>query len=359
MRARLSLARCRLLAAVLGATALGTATLASPAAADEADFVGTWLFHLDHRPAGFSYGTLEIEPTSGGVEGPSGDVQGYIDGGPVPVTIDGDAISLQFDWDDGGGTVYVSALEGTLRDGTIAGEVTRDGEPTGTWQATPRAGPPGLGEPPRPVDLSGVWDMLTDDGTGKDEFDMTPEAEAYQAAFDPRYDDPVLRCVSDGLVRVTGGPFAKEIVQQAGKVTILYEDMHEIRRIYLDGEFPDDVATLDSPLGHSIGHWEGSTLVVETRGLKAALWHRAGGEPISAEARITEYFYIGDDGNLHVELVLDDPVNYDRSPQRHTVFALDPDYEFTYYSCDPDAFYRALYLEDQLDLYFDRSRYRR
>ena len=201
--------------------------------------------------------------------------------------------------------------------------------------------------------------MLTDDGTGKDTFDMTPEAEAFQQAFDSRFDDPVLRCVSDGLVRVTGGPFAKEIIQADDKLTILYEDMHEIRRVYIGGEFPDDVDFLDSSLGYSIGHWEGSTLVVETRGLKAALWHRAGGEPISPEARVTEYFYVGDDANLHVELVLDDARNYDRPPQRHTVFSAAPDYEFTYYSCDPDAFYRGLYLEDMLDHYYGRSRYRR
>jgi hypothetical protein len=241
----------------------------------------------------------------------------------------------------------------------IAGEVSRDGESTGTWSATRRDGPPGLGQPPRPVALDGIWRMLTDDGTGKDRFAMTPAAEEFQAAFDSRYDDPVLRCVSDGLVRQTGGPFAKEIIQQSGQITILYEDMHEIRRVYLDAEWPEDVDDLDSPLGYSIGRWEGSTLVVETRGLKAALWHRAGGEPISAEARITEYIYVGEDDNLHVELRLDDPANYVRSPERHTVFGLRPDYEFTYYSCDPDAFYRALYLEDQLEHYYGRGRYRR
>ena len=344
--------RPALRAAVSASATVWVVVVTSPVTAAEADFLGTWLLHIDHRPAGSSYGTLEIERADGGV-------QAYIDGGPAPVSIDGDDVSLLFDWDDGGGTVYVSELNGTLGGGSIAGEISLDGRPTGTWQARPRAGPPGLGEPPRPVDLGGVWDMLTDDGTGKDKFELTPAALDFQQAFDPRYDDPVLRCVSDGLVRVTGGPFAKEIVQQEDKVTILYEDMHEIRRVYLDSDFPDDVATLDSPLGHSIGRWEGSTLVVETRGLKAALWHRAGGEPISAQALVTEYIYIGDDGNLHVELKLDDPVNYVRSPQRHTVWALEPDYEFTYYSCDPDAFYRALYLEDQLDHYFDRSRYRR
>jgi hypothetical protein len=336
---------------LVGAVLLGAGS-AWPAIAAEADFLGKWLLYLDHRPAGFSYGTLEVERNGE-------ELRGYIDGGPAPVSIDGEAISLLFDWDDGGGTVYLSALEGELLDGGIEGRVVRDGEATGTWRATPRAGPPGAGQPPRPVDLSGIWRMRTDDGTGKDTFELTAEAAAFQQAFDARYDDPVLRCVSDGLVRQTGGPFAKEIIQQDDKVTILYEDMHEIRRVYLDGEFPDDVDSLGEALGYSIGRWEGSTLVVETRGLKDALWHRAGGEPISSAARVTEHVYIGDDGNLHVELMLDDPVNYHRSPLRHTVFSRAPDYNFNYYSCDPDAFYRGLYLEGLLDLYYGRSRYRR
>src|SRR5690606_36679171 len=120
------------------------------------------------------------------------------------------------------------------RGGRIEGEVRRDGEETGTWRATSRSAPPGIGEPSRPVDLGGIWAMRTDDGTGKDTFAMTPAALEFQQGFDPTMDDPVLRCVSYGLVRVTGGPFAKEILQQDDRVTILYEDMHEIRRIYLD-----------------------------------------------------------------------------------------------------------------------------
>lgn len=324
-----------------------------PAAhADEADFLGRWLFYIDQQIVGFSYGTLEIERADG-------EIAAYIDGGPAPISIEDDAIALDFDWDDGGGTVYLSKLEGTQSDGRISGEVRRGDEEVGTWRATPQPTPPGIGEPPRPADFGGIWSMQTTDGTGKDTFLMTPEAAAYQQAFDARYDDPVLRCVSDGLVRLTGGPFAKEIIARDDEILILYEDMHEIRRIHIGGEFPEDVEYLGSPIGHSIGHWEGSTLVVETRGLKPALWHRAGGEPISDQAHIRELMYLGDDGRLHVELTLDDPVNYERSPQRHTVFARAPDYEFTYYECDPDAFYRALYLEEELDHYYDRSRYRR
>ncbi len=327
------------------------AVLPASAVAAEADFIGKWLIALDHRP-GVRYGTLEIVEADGGLEG-------YVDGGPVDVSIDGDRISFPFDWEDGGGLHHVTRVQGMLADGAITGEMRQDGETTGSWRAEPREQVPGLGEPPRPVDLSGIWDMQSYDGTAKYTFDMTERAEAFQEGFDPRLDDPALRCVSDGLVRVTGGPFAKEIIEQEDHITILYEDMHEVRRIYTDGrDFPDNVDDLHASMGYSIGHWEGSTLVVETRGLKEAIWHRTG-TPISAEARITEYMHIDEDGNLRVELVLDDPLNYDRPPLRHTVWAPDDDYEFTHYACDPHAFYRGLHLQERLEEYFGRSEYRR
>ncbi len=323
---------------------------ALPAAAAEADFVGTWLVALDHRP-GVRYGRLEVV---GGGDG----LEGYVDGGPVELSVDGDRISFPFDWEDGGGLHHVTEVSGTLADGEITGVMTRDGEQTGTWRATPRAKIPGVGEAPRPADLSGTWDMRSYDGTAKYTFAMTARARDFQENFDPRLDDPALRCVSDGLVRVTGGPFAKEIIQRDDRITILYEDMHEVRRIYLDGrDFPENVDSLYASLGYSIGHWEGSTLVVETRGLKEAVWHRTG-TPVSSESRVTEYMYVGEDGNLNVELELDDPLNYERPPLRHTVWAPVSDYEWTHYACDPHAFYRALDLQGRLEEYFE-SEYRR
>src|SRR5690606_33364671 len=142
------------------------------------------------------------------------------------------------------------------------------------------------GAPPAPVDLSGVWFNTTFDGTGKYTFAMTPEAEAFQAGFEPMLDDPSLRCVSDGLPRVSGGPFAKEILVDEGRITILYEDMHQVRRVYMDGrDFPEGIEDLYASMGYSIGHWDGSTLVIETRGLNDGIWHRSG-TPYSYQAKI-------------------------------------------------------------------------
>ena len=72
-----------------------------------------------------------------------------------------------------------------------------------------------------------------------------------------------------GPLRITGG-FAWRLVQPAGErakyIFMLQEgNAHSFRQIFMDGrKYPDD----PNPTwyGHSIGHWEGKTLVVDTIG---------------------------------------------------------------------------------------------
>src|SRR5690606_19478756 len=93
---------------------------------------------------------------------------------------------------------------------------------------------------PNPVDFTGIWSR-TSSGIAKVHLDYTPAA---QSAVDEYHylDDPALRCVSPGLVRVSGWPYPLEIVQNEQQVTILYESFHEVRRIFLDGRgYPEDL----------------------------------------------------------------------------------------------------------------------
>lgn len=341
------------LAAALAAASCGAREDARDSAR-EAGFIGDWRITVD-RGAAPRVGVLEIVATDAGLAA-------YIDGGPAPVEIDGDRIALTMDWEDGGGLHHVSRLEGVLADGAISGAQTENDEPQGAWSAAPEVARV-TGAPPAPVDLSGVWYNSTFDGTAKYTFAMTDEAKTFQAGFEPMLDDPSLRCVSDGLPRVSGGPFSKEILQPSlapdARVTILYEDMHSIRRVYMDGrEFPEDVDDRFASMGYSIGHWDGSTLVIETRGLKDGIWHRSG-TPFSWQAKITEHIYRIDEDTLWVDMILEDPANYDRPLKRTTVWQARPDYEIQEYSCDPHAFYRAIQLDGRLDEYWGRAEFRR
>jgi hypothetical protein len=91
---------------------------------------------------------------------------------------------------------------------------------------------------------------------------------------DPQYD-----CIPYGVPRGSlrgGGGYAMQIVQNKDVVAFLYEDRPGpyFRIIYLNGEHPKDLDP--SYYGHSIGHWEGDTLVVDVVGLNDETWLGSG-----------------------------------------------------------------------------------
>ena len=70
-------------------------------------------------------------------------------------------------------------------------------------------------------------------------------------------------CVPPGLPQSMTEPYPIEFLFTPGRVTILIETDHLIRRIYTDGRsLPEDPDPTYQ--GSSVGHWEGDTLVVET-----------------------------------------------------------------------------------------------
>jgi hypothetical protein len=93
--------------------------------------------------------------------------------------------------------------------------------------------------------------------------------------FDPQYD-----CKPYGIPRGSlrgGGDYAMQIVQNAQAIAFLYEDRPGpyFRIIYMDGRpHPEDLDK--SYFGHSVGHWEGDTLVVDVTGLNDETWLGSG-----------------------------------------------------------------------------------
>ena len=132
-----------------------------------------------------------------------------------------------------------------------------------------------------PVDFSGVWSMVQHSRPGAPFFipvepEQSAEGKAITQAFVAKYDVVTYEangnCVEPGMPTVMWGigGAAMEIVQQPERITLLSELANQSRRIYLDGrEFPEDFPT--QRVGYSIGHWEGETLVIETR--LVTEWH--------------------------------------------------------------------------------------
>jgi len=125
--------------------------------------------------------------------------------------------------------------------------------------------------------------------------------------------DPQMDCKPLGVPRAGLG--GMEIVQGPQSVAILYESAPYslYRIIYTDGRpHPADLDT--SYMGHSIGHWEGDTLVVDVAGLSDETWLGGGGRQKYAtihsdkEHVIERWTRNGDE--LNYEATVEDPVMF-------------------------------------------------
>lgn len=131
---------------------------------------------------------------------------------------------------------------------------------------------------------------------------------AMQAKFDP-ISDPAVNCEDPGLVRQAAAtPHPVRVTQEADRVIFEYEEYAGRRVVYLDGRPPPSDAPTN--LGHSVGRYEGDTLVVETTGLLENYTSPIG-NPLSAATTTVETYRRADDPNigaaLEMQMVISDP----------------------------------------------------
>jgi len=128
--------------------------------------------------------------------------------------------------------------------------------------------------------------------------------------FDFEQNDPSRQCQSWGLALQMLAPHQMEITQYDDHIEILYAEWAARRTIYLDGRSPTDNGV--SLLGHSVGRFEGETLVVETTNIRSDILF-AGSETSSFthsdQLRVTErYTKTQDDMRLEVVATFEDPI---------------------------------------------------
>jgi hypothetical protein len=136
------------------------------------------------------------------------------------------------------------------------------------------------------------------------------------------------RCGTMGLPGTMAHSAALDIIQGTQE-TLIVGEMPGAQHIFTDGR-PHPAAQLIEPssTGHSVGHWDGDTFVVDTVGLTAGGGIPGGGQK-SPETHLIERFRLLDDGKrMTVTFTWDDPKIYARP---HT-------YEYTYFK-DPDESY--------------------
>jgi hypothetical protein len=143
-------------------------------------------------------------------------------------------------------------------------------------------------------------------------------------------------CVPDGLPRVLATPYPFEIIQAPpGQTTIIYELNHQIRIIAMDRPMFDEKELTTFPYynGHSVGHYESDTLVIETAGFNEKTFIDATGAPHTDEMRTTERIRRISATELEDVITIHDPAYYTSDWQARFVYKLRNDIRLEDYVC--------------------------
>ena len=136
--------------------------------------------------------------------------------------------------------------------------------------------------------------------------------------------DPEVKCYLPGVPRATYTPYPFQIVQSPEAILIAYEYAGAVRTIYMKNPPPSPA---DSWMGHSVGHWEGDTLVIDTIGLNDLTWLDHAGHVHSDALHLVERLQRVDHDSLMLNITFDDPKTFTKSFSSRRRFQLKPNME--------------------------------
>ena len=167
-------------------------------------------------------------------------------------------------------------------------------------------------------------------------YPLTDSARAAVEAFDPAEDNPIENCVPKGMPIIMEQPYPMEIVDQGDTILMRLEEYDTVRTIHMNAEavrVPQRV----SPLGSSMGHWDGSTLVVTTGAIDWPFFNQTG-IPQSEAVRIVERFTPTADGSrLNYQATIVEPVSFTVPVVLEKYWLWLPAAEVTPFNCTVDG----------------------
>jgi hypothetical protein len=149
--------------------------------------------------------------------------------------------------------------------------------------------------------------------------DKTPYQPWAKALFDYRQVnelEPHTRCKASGTSRQFQTPYGVEFVELPELQRIYIFDVggpHTYRTIYMDGRAhppADKMAPGTGYYGHSVGHWEGDTLIVDSVGFNESFWMDRRGMPTTDKLHTVEKFTRINHDQMKYEITVDDPGAY-------------------------------------------------
>ncbi|HEX4999345.1 MAG TPA: hypothetical protein VFY29_14045 [Terriglobia bacterium] len=189
---------------------------------------------------------------------------------------------------------------------------------------------------------AGLW-LLGNGNGGSGTGVEVPYQDWTRAVSDDRRQnnmEPHTRCKPSGGVRQFLTPYGVEFVELPELQRIYIMDIggpHTFRVIYMDARsHPGDL--VPSYYGHSIGHWEGDTLVVDTVGFNEKFWIDRGQFPHTEALHLTERFTRTSASNMNYDYTIDDPGAYTAPFSRSAAFTFRAGTELFEYVCQDNNF---------------------
>lgn len=202
------------------------------------------------------------------------------------------------------------------------------------------------------ADFSGIWErvastryFLTGSFSPPQGWPLTARGEAQIAEFDLA-NDPFLRCHPTAIPRLTYSPFGHRWIRESDRILIEKEFNPNSRVVHLNmKEHPADITP--SRVGHSIGWFEGDTLVVDTIGFEYDDWGNYRGLDSSEQKHIVERYTLTNDGyGLHMEITQMDPAFLAEPYTMEWDYTKQKEYEFEYQPCEIESAARHLELNE-------------
>jgi hypothetical protein len=100
---------------------------------------------------------------------------------------------------------------------------------------------------------------------------LTPAGRKAVDAYDPFKDDPTFRCDPVGIRRAWGAPGTPLEIVRAGNDVVLHHEWMDVRRVIHMNAAGHPADAKGSTLGHSIGRFDGGTLVIDTANYAAGV----------------------------------------------------------------------------------------
>lgn len=215
--------------------------------------------------------------------------------------------------------------------------------------ATPST--PATAQVPTRHDITGTWLLAPRVGRGTSDPQpmmafLTPAGRAAVDRYDPFKDDPAFRCDPVAVRRVWGAPGTPlSITREKDRVTLRHEWMDVRRVVYLDQKDHPRNGPRTS-LGHSIGHFEGDTLVIETANYSAGVLNQyveQPGQPTrgllhsDALTSVERLHLDSATGQLVVEVSLKDPQFFTRDFEPWVLEYRASDLRIEPFNCSPEG----------------------